>query len=120
MKMTDRERQDMADLDALFTEVRHGETPQVSGALMARILADAQAASPAAVSTPVRIGWRDWLAALGGWPAMGGLVAAGVTGLWIGVAPSALIEDTVSGLIGETVPVGLFSQIDLFELETEG
>ncbi|MEQ8922893.1 MAG: hypothetical protein RLN94_13605 [Roseovarius sp.] len=72
--------------------------PEPGDALMARIMADAdrvqaeRAKAPAAVSAPERRGWPVRLAqALGGWPAMAGLAAATVAGLWIGVsAPAGL------------------------------
>lgn len=72
--------------------------PEPGDALMARIMADAdrvqaeRAAAPAPVRQQRRRGRLAWLAAaLGGWPAMAGLAAATVAGLWIGVsAPAGL------------------------------
>jgi len=84
--------------------------PEPGDALMARIMADAdrvqaeRAAAPAPEPTPRR-GRLGWLAAaLGGWPAMAGLAAATVAGLWIGVsAPAGLTgiaQEVIAGSDG--------------------
>ena len=68
------------------------EPPAPSEALLARVMADAareQAAQAAARARSVRgspAGWRGVVAALGGWPAMGSLAAAGIAGVWLGFA----------------------------------
>ena len=67
-------------------------------ALMARILADAEriraAGASAALSAAPRPGRPDrpgWamaaIRAIGGWPALAGLAAATLAGVWIGAAP---------------------------------
>lgn len=43
--------------------------------------------------------WRQFSSAIGGWPALGGLAAAGVAGLWIGFAPPAFLPDPAGQLI---------------------
>jgi hypothetical protein len=114
------------DLEALFAEARALRTEPGSD-LTARILADAQAVAgerraPArpAPSLP-RAGWRDWPAGLGGWPAMGGLAASTVAGLWIGWAPPAALADAAQGLAGwvwgdgVAVAVGLDDPLDWLE-----
>lgn len=69
-------------LEAHFAALRaRPATP--SGALMTRLLADARAELPAAVG-PV--------SALGGWAGVGGLLAAAVTGLMVGVADPAAVD----------------------------
>lgn len=84
MAMTDEDRR----LEPFF-EAARTEAPEPSAALMARILADAQAAQEVAAPAPARRrrfpGWR--LPALaGGWGAAGGLAAATLAGVWIGFA----------------------------------
>ncbi|MEQ8895753.1 MAG: hypothetical protein RID23_01590 [Roseovarius sp.] len=90
-----------------FFDAGKAARPEPSDALMARIMADAdreqaeRAKAPAPVRTPRR-GRLAWLAgALGGWPAMTGLAAATVAGLWIGVsAPAGLTgiaQDVIAG-----------------------
>lgn len=118
--MTDHEAKDMAALDALFDEIREAGAPEVSDALMARVLADAEDTGVVAQDLAARAGWRDWIAVLGGWPAMGGLVAAGVTGLWIGAAPTGMVSDVMTDMLGETLTVDLLPQLDDFGLEAEG
>jgi len=93
-----------------FFDAGKAARPEPGDALMARIMADAdrvqaeRAKAPAAVTAPapVRRGWLERLAqALGGWPAMTGLAAATVAGLWIGVsAPAGLTgmaQDVIAG-----------------------
>lgn len=89
-------------LDDFFAEARAVRAP-VSGDLMARVLADAEPRSPV----------RAFLDIIGGWPTMGGLVAAGVTGLWVGIAPPALVSDYTALLTGDTVEVDLWSEISI-------
>lgn len=99
-------RQDPADalLDALFAQARAGAGP-VPDALLARVIADAEAAMPRApVLRPAPVAARPqagWLAALvallGGRSAVAGMAAAGLAGVWIGFAqPVALPFDTDS------------------------
>ena len=105
MAMTDREDQ---EIEALFEAVRRTR-PEPPDDLLARILADAAAVAAereAPGPAPERVGWRDWLGALGGWPVVGGLVASTVAGLWIGAAQPSGLSDLVSDLWGEQVSVG--------------
>ena len=109
--MTTNERDD--GLEALFAEAR-ALRPVPSEDLMARLMADAERErpQPAVVSAAPRSGWRDWISALGGWPAMGGLVAATVTGLWIGTAPPAGLSSLLPSLWGEAVSVAVGADED--------
>lgn len=103
MADTDRE---MTELDALLRAVRQAPA-ELPEALESRILHDAalvqagwQQPAAAGRSGQIRSGLRDglWsrlLAALGGWPALGGLAAASVAGLWIGLAPPSGLPDPV-------------------------
>lgn len=112
---------DMAALDALLAEVAASPVEVPGDELVARILADAGAAqadtAEAPVLAPATPAWRGWLDALGGWPTLGGLTAAAVTGLWIGVAPPAAVDDLVANVLGETMSLDLAGLGDTFELE---
>lgn len=89
------------DLDALFAEAR-GQSADPSPDFMARVLEDALAAQPvaAAVSRPRTSRLRQFLNAIGGWPAVAGLATAGVAGLWIGVNPPNAIATTAENFLG--------------------
>ncbi|PRY24911.1 hypothetical protein CLV78_10284 [Aliiruegeria haliotis] len=70
-----------------------------SADLMARVLADAYEEQPApgpAVTAPAKAPRRGWLSgaieAMGGWPAMTGLAAATMAGVWIGYSPPLALE----------------------------
>lgn len=97
-------------LDDLLAQAR-SVTPAPSNDLMARVLADADAVQPAPVVTPVsRAGlWPRLMDAVGGWPAVSGLAAATVAGIWVGVAPPASVSDLTATLIGDEVSISLFS-----------
>ena len=84
---------DDAALEALFDRAR-AAPPRVPDALMARVLADADAHQPRA-----RRSWRGWLRAIGGAPALGGLVTAACVGFWIGVAPPSGVPDIAGAVI---------------------
>ena len=77
-------------------------------ALEARMLEDAVRLQPNLVPPPVpratpRPPARPWLArlrdGLGGWAPMGGHVAAGLVGVWVGMAPPAISGDPIGRLI---------------------
>ena len=93
--MTQHKDNDM--LEALFQDARR-DPPVVPDALMARILADAEAMQPDAKRT----GWRSWFAALGGAPGVGGLITATCVGFWIGLAPPSDTLDVAGQLWGVT------------------
>ena len=102
-------KRELASLDRLLTEVS-GTTAMPSDDLMARVLADAaveQANLLFRVHEPQGSLWSQIGAAIGGWPALGGLAAAGVAGLWIGIAPPSAVETFAADLLGtnETVDV---------------
>lgn len=101
-------------LDRLF-DLARGVAPPVSGDLMARILADAEA--EASVPVPVAasaatVGWRGWVDAIGGWPAMGGLALATVVGVVIGINPPQGLSSITSGILGETLELQLSADSD--------
>lgn len=104
MTMTDDRMTQKDDLAPWFT-AGCDEMPAPSGDWLARMEAMALAEQPVPDAAPVldravpaRRGWlREALAQLGGWPAMAGLAAACVTGVWIGaVAPSDWTTSVVS------------------------
>lgn len=89
-------------LDDLFATARR-DAPPMSDNLMAAILQNASdvqlerdqesaVLSPPSEAGVVRL-WRQFSAAIGGWPALGGLAAASVAGLWIGLAPPSFLPD---------------------------
>lgn len=101
MSKTEKDMLDDAALDEIFAAAR-ACGPEPSGALMARILEDAEAAQdarlatarPTAVARPSR--WTRFVEGLGGWGALAGLVTATMAGVWIGfVSPDQL--NTLSG-----------------------
>lgn len=99
------ERRDEAMLAALFAQART-VGPEPSDGLMARVIADAEAVQ-ALRRKPVaaRPGpFASALAALGGWGAVSGLVAATLTGVWIGIAGVGGLGSALTGASGaETV-----------------
>ncbi|MGR3455111.1 hypothetical protein [Pseudooceanicola sp.] len=86
-----------AALDALLAEAR--DTPDhLPDALMARMLADAEAAqdarAQAVAPAPQRRGrLARAFAGIGGWPALAGFATATVAGIWIGISPPAVVSD---------------------------
>jgi hypothetical protein len=103
------------ELDRLF-DLARAVSPPVSDDLMARIMADADAAvvpvPVVATSAPVQGGWRGWVAAIGGWPAMGGLALATVVGVAIGISPPSSLSSITSGILGETLELQLSADAD--------
>jgi hypothetical protein len=94
-----------APLEELFDTARRTR-PDAPVALQAAILADAvllqktrsevlAATQTAGRHSPVHRLWRQFAAAVGGWPAIGGMAAASLTGLWIGLAPPSFLPDPV-------------------------
>lgn len=92
---------------------------------MARVLADAEAVQAGFDSAAVpdrqparRPGLLAQLgAALGGWPAVAGLAAASVCGLWIGISPPAGLSDTAAFYYTEEA--ALLDPISGFDFDLE-
>lgn len=113
MATTDR---DGMTLDDLLADAR-ATRAEPSDALLARVLADAEAvarerARPSAAPAPTA-GWLAALAAaLGGWPALGGVAASLVLGLGLGVAEPAALSGLAGSLSGSlwsdpvSIPLG--------------
>lgn len=101
-------------LDSFFEAARAAQ-PRPDADLTARVLADAAAMQPKPAA-PVRPAKSGWFGAIGGWPALAGLVTATVAGVSIGVADPAYIGDLAfSGFgdaydfstVGNTLDLGL-------------
>lgn len=97
----DKAPQAQPDLDDLFAAARDAR-PAMPDHLTAAILRDAeleQAGSRTAAARAtgrIRGRWAvlgQLVVAIGGWPAMGGLVAASAAGMWIGLAPPDFLPD---------------------------
>ncbi|WP_246045427.1 hypothetical protein [Rubellimicrobium roseum] len=108
---------DEDELEMIFAQAR-GLRPEPDDDLMARLMADALREMPGTVVAAPRPkpGWRDWMRALGGWPALGGLAAATVAGFWIGLTAPAGVSALAPGLWGEDVSVALGVDEDLLSL----
>ncbi|MEL6563124.1 MAG: hypothetical protein AAFQ59_01665 [Pseudomonadota bacterium] len=83
--MTDpRDRTDW--VESLLDDVGKAPVPDPSGDLMARVLADAEAAMPPPGGVQPREGLvQQVLSGLGGWLSVGGLVAATAVGFAVGL-----------------------------------
>jgi hypothetical protein len=102
MSKRDTDMRDDDALEALFQRARSAPPP-VPAALMARVLADAQAAQPA----PAQGIWRVLWHSIGRSAGLGGLATATLVGVWIGVAPPERIPD-----IGAEIIVGDYIAAD--------
>ncbi len=77
---------DDAWLDQMLEDVANTPMPDASDALLSRVMADAQAQLPPPGGVVTRAPWwRQIVAGLGGWSAVGGLVAAAATGFVVGL-----------------------------------
>ncbi len=93
------DKRDEFGLDAYFTDAQNA-TPQPSEALLARIMADAEAQ---AVQAPVPVRparFTSLWAAIGGWPSAAGLVTATLVGVWIGVYQPAGLDQLADSYLG--------------------
>ena len=107
---------DKTVLEETFAAMRAEDVPLSEG-LMDRIMMDADSvlaaqAQPVAARPAVSFGAliRD---VIGGWPSFGGLAAATVAGLWIGISPPQVLTDLSAGLWGSTIEVPLLES-DVF------
>lgn len=101
--MSRNEKESLAAVDALLKTARDAPA-DVSDALMARVLADAEGFRPV-MAPPRQPGiWERLADLVGGWQGMGGLVAATCVGVWIGLSPPDALPDAGAYLLGyETV-----------------
>lgn len=95
LPMTDKTTEN--DDLALFFEAAKGAPPPPPDALMTRVLADAMVTQPRARPGFSEL-WREFARTVGGWPAMAGLATATVAGVWLGVAPPAVLPETYLSL----------------------
>ncbi len=117
MKMTSDHDDKM--LDQLFAQARERDAVP-SDALMARIAADAVANLAVPARAPARRGGfiATLVGILGGWPAVSGLAAATVAGIWIGFAPPQSLDSFAGDLLGSSdVAVPFLELSDPFGLE---
>jgi hypothetical protein len=97
--MSDLKKTDM--LDDLFATAKT-ETPMPSGDFMLQmqqLALDAQP-MPHRAPEPKQGVFAQILGALGGWPAVAGLAAATVAGVWIGAVSPETMTNSMSGLLG--------------------
>ncbi|MDO6728763.1 hypothetical protein Q4577_01955 [Marinovum sp. 2_MG-2023] len=116
-------------LDALFQEeraARNADMPEVSADLLARVLGDAEtiqagfdnAPLPERKAAALRPGfWAQVSAAIGGWPALAGLVTASVCGLWLGISPPSGLSDTAA--LYYTDELAMFDPMSGFDFDLE-
>lgn len=95
------DRRDDDPLEAFF-EAGRADAPRISPDLLQRVRAEALIALDArrriAPAAPPSLR-RRIVGALGGWPALGGLVAATLAGIWIGIAAPEAMRAVSGGLI---------------------
>jgi hypothetical protein len=109
--MTETDPMRDPDLDAALADLaRRG--PRPGAALLARVLADAEAAQPRRRSPAAAPRW--WRPA---WPAglvAGGLAAALLAGVWVGTSPPAPLLALEEALLGAVVVIDLAANADDF------
>lgn len=113
------------ELDVLFAAARR-DTDRMSEPLMARMVADAarvqeeRAAHDVLRPEGTRPGFlTQLLSAIGGWPAMGGLVAACAAGVWIGLSPPEFLPDPTNLLTTTQSDVNVLDAYSLSSLYLE-
>lgn len=112
---------DMKALDGLLAQAANLQ-PDVPDGLMAAVLRDAVDVQRAVRLAPQQSLWEMILTMIGGWPGVSGLAAAGITGIWIGIAPPIGLEYVAADLIGSTQQVDLLGGDPLgqFDVDEEG
>lgn len=97
-------------LDEFFDAAR-ADAPEPSAEFMLRMQEAALAAQVVRVAPPVRVGiMRQIMTAVGGWPALAGLSATALVGVWIGAMPPDAMADSVSTYLGTSS--GLYEGTD--------
>lgn len=105
---------DETDLEAFFDAARR-TAPRLPDALRDRIVADARSAMPASRARRPGARWALFPDVVGGWFGLGGVVTAGLVGVWIGLAPPSDAMDPLA-LFDAEVPFDFFSDtLDLIE-----
>lgn len=107
-------------VDRLLAQVRAADAT-ASDDFLARLVAAAEAVQPAvpapgAAATPRRAPRRSLFGLLGGWPALGGMVAATVAGFWVGITPPDSLSTWAATVAGEVVGIGIYGEDDVLAL----
>lgn len=101
--------------DALMAEARASDV-NVSDDFMARVLSDAEVlqSNPGVADLEIAPAsmWSQFMSVIGGWPALGGVAAAGVAGLWLGLAPTATLDGFAADIVGGTTSVSFIQDFD--------
>lgn len=108
-------------LEDFFAEARSVEFSP-SEDLLERVVADANDVHVGQlVIRPSNVGssiWPQFMDFIGGWPSLGGVAAAGITGLWLGLVPTASLDGFAAGLLGETTSISFMQEYDIFGEDT--
>ncbi|MCV2868793.1 hypothetical protein OEW28_09150 [Defluviimonas sp. WL0002] len=94
--------EDDKELEAFFASARM-HAPAPDEALLARVAAQGRSLQPMPRTPRLRDQGRPagplrgLLAAIGGWPALGGLMTAGLAGLWLGLSDAGGLMGYVYG-----------------------
>lgn len=113
--MTDFDNETQGELAGLFAAAKR-ETHGLPAGLTGRILVDADTVQDGFIvglsDRPAAPGlFRGLRDMLGGWPAMGGLMAACATGIWLGFSPPDALPDPfeIAGLLQD--------DLDMFDVD---
>lgn len=111
---------DDLELEKLFLEAQ-AEQPEVSPALLDAIVADATAVANDRKSVAPKSRWwlSDVFLNLGGWPAVGGMVTAAVTGVWFGLNPFVSLADFGSDVLMSEADIYLTEMFQSSDLSVE-
>lgn len=125
-----KENRDVSALDPYFRSARQ-DMPEVSPDLFARIMGDAESVQAELIRTSAsrpsrtirRPGfWAALVAAIGGWPAVGGLATAGIAGLWLGLDPPETLQQEMALVFGTDTTAEFFESdadtLDWFSLNS--
>lgn len=118
--MTDRRDDGMADLDRLFALARQ-RTPPPPPELVRRMERAGAALQPAAARPGARAFWPRLVQGAGGWPGLGGMLAAGIVGLVFGLGGliGPVAADEGAGAALSLLPGGASLEQPLLDAEDE-
>ncbi len=114
-----------SDLEDLL-DLAAGASPVPSEALLARVLADADAALALRRATPAVVKvdgsglFSRIAAALGGWPALAGLASATIVGIWFGYTQPAGIDGVAAGLFSSDASFDLGDLMPEYDIVLAG
>ena len=99
------DREKTIDLEPFF-EAGRNDAPQLSAALMDRIMEDIdQVADERLAVKPLKARpniWQRVLEGIGGWPTLSGMATAGVVGIVFGISPPDAVSDFTSTVLTGT------------------